>query len=145
MVWPAHAALLWTASSVQRALVHGGVVVVVVRPGRGAVDAVVVEEAVAGVVVVVGVVPTAMVISTVSGWPACAIPGQLSMAWAARPSAGRPPSAIPSVRSIPRVVNRERMSRLLLRWPRCYRTGRKWRGPFISTETGRTGRRSWDE
>ena len=57
MVWPAHAAFVWTASSVQRALVHGGVVVVVVRPGRGAVDAVVVEEAVAGVVVVVGVVP----------------------------------------------------------------------------------------
>jgi len=42
MVWPAHAALLWTASSVQRALVHGGVVV---------------EEVVAGVIVVVGVVP----------------------------------------------------------------------------------------
>src|SRR5438093_624732 len=57
MVWPAHAAFVWTASSVQRALVQGGVVVVVVRPGRGAVDAVVVEEVVAGVVVVVGAAP----------------------------------------------------------------------------------------
>src|SRR5437899_12791081 len=54
MVWPAHAALLWTASSVQRARVQGGVVVVVVRPGRGAVDAVVVEEVVAGEGVVGG-------------------------------------------------------------------------------------------
>src|SRR5207253_9320482 len=87
MVWPAHAAFVWTASSVQRALVQGGVVVVVGRPGRGAVDAVVVEEVVAGVVVVDdrgnGGVVVGGVVVVVGGWVVVVVVVTLVVGWGA--------------------------------------------------------------
>src|SRR2546422_2401339 len=46
----------------------------------------------------------------VNCWPACAVAGQPSVACAAPLSAGRPPTAMPSVRTTPKVVTRARMS-----------------------------------
>src|SRR5437899_12538203 len=47
----------------------------------------------------------------VNCWPACAVAGQPSVACAAPLSAGRPPTAMPSVRTTPKVVTRARVSR----------------------------------
>src|SRR2546422_2315403 len=47
----------------------------------------------------------------VNCWPACAVAGQPSVACAAPLSAGRPPTAMPSVRTTPKVVTGARMSR----------------------------------
>src|SRR5438093_13012636 len=47
----------------------------------------------------------------VNCWPACAVAGQPSVACAAPLSAGRPPTAMPSVRTTPKVVTRARMFR----------------------------------
>src|SRR5436309_1538458 len=66
----------------------------------------------------------------VNCWPACAVAGQPSVACAAPLSAGRPPTAMPSVRTTPKVVTRARMSRppsLLMQPPPNPRA--RWRGP----------------
>src|SRR5437899_2730099 len=57
--------------------------------------------------------------SAVSCWPGCAVAGQLSAAWAARPSAGVPPAATPSVATTTQIVRSVRSLRSFSRRRRC--------------------------
>src|SRR5213593_2024204 len=57
--------------------------------------------------------------SAVSCWPGCAVAGQLSAAWAARPSAGVPPAATPSVATTTQIVRSVRSLRSFSR-RRCH-------------------------
>src|SRR5437016_14003893 len=58
--------------------------------------------------------------SALSCWPGCAVAGQLSAAWAARPSTGVPPAATPSVATTTQIVRSLRSLRSFSRRRRCH-------------------------
>src|SRR5437867_10164223 len=74
--------------------------------------------------------------SAVSCWPGCAVAGQLSAAWAARPSAGVPPAATPSVATTTQVVRSVRSWRSFSRRRRCHLM---WEPPMAVRSRAREG------